>query len=185
MGKEIEKLIKENRDFFDDANPMEGHFERFEARLDHEFKVKRKLNARIIWQIAASVAIIVLVVNQVWMYTSPKETEIQTLGTVSPEYKEAEFYYTNAINNGLTQWNELKSDGTLAPDQDKMLNQEMAEFDKTYQSLQNELNANPNDERVINAMIELYQTKLNLISMLLDKMKEVKQLKKQSHGTEI
>ena len=46
-----------------------------------------------------------------------------------------------------------------------------------YKSLQKDLAANPGDERIVNAMLEHYQTKLSLIRMIVGKLEEVKELK--------
>ena len=55
-----------------------------------------------------------------------------------------------------------------------MLKEELKNMDVTYKELQKELKANPNDERVINAMIEHYQTKLNVMTYILDQLKQIK-----------
>jgi hypothetical protein len=53
-----------------------------------------------------------------------------------------------------------------------------------FQKLQNDLTSSPNDDRVINAMLEYYQTKLSLINMIVEKLKEVKQKNNENHETE-
>jgi len=53
-----------------------------------------------------------------------------------------------------------------------MLMKEMKSMDSTYVSLQKELKANPNDERIINAMIEHYQTKLEVMSYIVNQLKQ-------------
>ncbi len=45
---------------------------------------------------------------------------------------------------------------------------EMKGMDSVYVQLQHELKANPNDERIINAMIEHYQTKVEIMSYILE-----------------
>jgi hypothetical protein len=62
---------------------------------------------------------------------------------------------------------------------------EMEEFDKMEAQLQKELNANPDDQRVIDAMLEYYQAKLSVITLIIDKLKEVKQQKTTDNETEI
>ena len=38
--KNIEDIIKDNKGFFDEAEPMDGHFERFSTKLERRFSVK-------------------------------------------------------------------------------------------------------------------------------------------------
>ena len=66
-----------------------------------------------------------------------------------------------------------------------MLDEELKEFDSTFKNLQEELKANPDDERVINAMIEFYQSKLNVITIIIENIKEVKRIKNEKYETKI
>jgi len=188
MKTEIEDMITENKEYFNDSEPLEGHFKRFEARLDKEFGKQKRPVFKIVWQVAAAVVFALLLVNQGLIYFSPKEKQTMSLASVSPEYGEVEMYYTNAINTNLDQWSKFQKEGSLSPKEKQSFDKELVEFEKTFKSLQEELKANPDDERVINAMIEFYQVKLNIITMIVGKMKEVKevkQLKNTSHETEI
>jgi len=63
--------------------------------------------------------------------------------------------------------------------------QEFKEFERRFEEIQKEFEANPYDERVINAMLGYYQAKLNVINMIVSKLQEVKQQKNISHETEI
>ncbi len=62
---------------------------------------------------------------------------------------------------------------------------EMQEFEKTFEQLKKDLAVSPNDERVIHAMLEYYQTKLNLIQMIIRKLEETIQKNNISHEKEI
>jgi len=50
----------------------------------------------------------------------------------------------------------------------------MRSMDSVYVQLQKELKANPDDERIINAMIEHYQTKVEVMTYILDQLKAVR-----------
>jgi hypothetical protein len=60
------------------------------------------------------------------------------------------------------------------PVQKTMLMKEIKSMDSTYVSLQKELKANPNDERIINAMIEHYQTKLEVMTYIVNQLKTIR-----------
>lgn len=181
----IEKLIQNNLEALNDNEPMDGHFERFEAKLKAQHK-KRKISLNVVLKVAAAVVFVFLATNQAFIYFSPnsqglilnanKPSEV-TLASISTEYKEVEFYYTTSIKTGLNQWDELNNEGYISDEEQTMMQTELEEFEKLYKSLQDDLAANPNDERVINAMLEFYQTKLSLINMIVNKLEEVKQQK--------
>ena len=184
----IEELILENLEALNDNEPMEGHFDRFEEKLKAQHKV-RKLNWKGVLKVAAVVIFVMLAANQVSIYFSPETKGIAglimnkpsntdiTLASVSSEYQEVEFYYTTSINTGLNQWNELSKAGLITDEEQTMMDDELKEFETMYKNLQSDLAANPNDERVINAMLEFYQVKLSVITMIVNKLEEVKQQK--------
>lgn len=188
----IEEMILKNQEALNDSEPLEGHFERFEAKLKLQHK-KKKITFNMVWKVAAAVIFVFLATNQAAIYFSTdhqgffasnnNKSEV-TLGTVSPEYKEVEFYYTNAINVGLEQWNGLEKEGFISESEQQMMDSELAEFEERFKTLQTDLAANPDDERVINAMIGYYQAKLDIINMIVNKLQEVKQTNR-NHETEI
>jgi len=51
--------------------------------------------------------------------------------------------------------------------------QELASMDSVYVELQKELKANPNDQRIVDAMIKHYQSKIEVMSYLLDQLKQI------------
>jgi len=180
----IEEIILNNLKELNDFEPKDGHFERFQAKLDTRHK-KKKITLNLVWKVAAAVVFVLLAVNQANIYLSPdKQNQALTndnsdfsLASVSPEYKEVEFYYTNAISVGLNQWNSLMADGFISEEEQEMLDTELSDFDARFKNLQTDLAASPDDERVINAMLEYYQAKLGIINMIVSKLQEVKQLK--------
>jgi hypothetical protein len=95
-----------------------------------------------------------------------------TLGQVSPQYKEVENYYVHQVN--LMEGEIVNVDLKSNPAQKMMLMKEMKSMDSTYVSLQRELKANPNDERIINAMIEHYQTKLEVMTYIVNQLKTIR-----------
>lgn len=186
MNDELEKLIRKNKDFFEDDAPS-GHFERFNAKFDREFKPAKKLNRKIILRIAASLIFMLLLGNQIRMYLAPSRDPVSapTLASVSPEYGEAEFYYTSAIDESMKQWNKLVKQGAISEADQKMMKQELAEFDRLHKQLQKDLKSAPDDERVINAMLEYYQSRLHVIQLVIDKLQKAKQQKLMNNETEI
>jgi hypothetical protein len=187
----IEEIILQNIEKLNDSEPTDGHFDRFQEKLNNQNK-KRKVNFSIIWKVAAAVIFVLLATNQAAIYFSPNnqglfvaenDTEI-SLSSVSSEYEEVEYYYNNAINVGLNQWNSLNSDGLISEEEQLMMDEEFSEFETLYKNLQDDLKSNPNDERVVNAMLEYYEAKLSVINMIVTKLQEVKQINK-NHENEI
>ncbi|MCF6356224.1 MAG: hypothetical protein L3J54_00335 [Draconibacterium sp.] len=188
----IEELILNNREGLNENEPMDGHFARFEEKLKSQHK-KRRITFNVIWKVAVAVIFVLLATNQAFIYFSPNQQNLffnsrssnqVTLASVSAEYEEVEFYFSNAINVGLNQWNALNDDGYISAEEQEMMDNELAEFEERFKALQKDLAANPKDERVVNAMLEYYRTKLSVINMIVNKLEEVKQ-NNNNHETNI
>jgi len=177
MKDELEQLIINNRQLLQNEEPLEGHFERFEARLLNSSKPTRLINFRVVLKIAALVVFALLAVNQARIWLIPEKKVALTLGSVSKEYQEVEFYYTNAIQVGMNQWRTLSHEGFVSESEQQNMQKEQMEFDQMYQKLQVDLEANPTDERVINAMLEYYQARMNIITIIINKLQDAKQQK--------
>lgn len=187
----IEELIAKNREGLNDNEPPKGHFERFAEKLKKQHR-KGVISLNFVLKVAAAVVFVFLAVNQgmLWLSSDNENTGItpgnekMALASVSPEYEEVEFYYTNAISGGLTQWKRMVREGLIPEEEQQMMEIELHEFEEVYDKLQNDLSTSPNDERVIHAMLEYYQTKLSLINMIVTRLKEVKQKKNRKHENE-
>jgi len=93
-----------------------------------------------------------------------------SLGQVSPQYKEVENYYLHQVN---LMEGEISNIELSDADQKKMLLDELKSMDSVKVSLQKELKANPNDERIISAMVEHYQTKLEVMTYIVNQLKAI------------
>lgn len=180
----IEQLIGANLDALNDAEPADGHFERFELKLQQQ-KQGKVFRLQSVLKVAAAVVFVLLAVNQARIYLLPEKPQQFTLANVSPEYREVEFYYTNAINSGINDWKSLADAGLVSEEEQQAMKNELRDFEQRFQNLQAELSANPNDERVINAMLEYYQAKLSVITMIVTKLQEAKRQNNTKHEIEI
>ena len=172
--KNIEEIISKNREFFDSAEPSDGHFERFRQKLEmrfHRFGVKRSI---VPYLLKAAVVTVLVTLSSLWVwehFLRPGSSRM-SLSDVSPQYSEVENYYLHQVN---LMESDLKSmDLEDNPEQREMLIRELRSMDSVYVSLQKDLKANPNDERIINAMIEHYQTKLEIMTYIVNQLKELR-----------
>ena len=183
--RDLEDIIRENREALDHQEPAAGHFDRFANKLNAAEKPQSRFTLSTAFQVAAVVLIILLAGNQMYLFLKPEiPAETFSLSQISDEYREVEFFYTSSIDASLQQWEKLRTEGFVTQAEQAMLDQEMKEFEHIFAKLRDELAANPHDERVINAVIDYYRAKLNLITLIIEKLEEVKQLKMSYHETE-
>jgi hypothetical protein len=172
--KTIEEIVRSNKDFFEDAEPSIGHFERFNRKLEIRFQVSAPKRSIVPYLLRAAVVTLLVTLSSLWTwdhFIRPGSSRM-TLGQVSPQYKEVENYYIHQVN--MMEGEIVNVDLVNNPDQKKMLLNEMKSMDSVYVSLQKELKANPNDERIINAMIEHYQTKLEIMKYVVNQLKVIR-----------
>ncbi|MFO7935924.1 MAG: hypothetical protein R6U78_17805 [Bacteroidales bacterium] len=176
MG-DLEKYIREHRLRFDSEQPPSGHFDRFRERLNE--KPVRRIRIRHAIQVAASVAVILasafVIVNQSRNGDRMAEREI-------PEaWMEADRYYASQMDERYEQIRNF----TFEKEEEKtLLLHELEDLDVRHQQLMSDLQAHPDDERVINALIRHYQLKLEVMDQIIRQLKQFKNEKSENHEKE-
>jgi len=191
----FEKERKEKR-----FKMKEGHEDRFFAQLEEELPnnpPKKKVIS--LWmQIAASVVVAVGLsfyyfnnnggtvdpeekITVVDRDNPSKEAQGISLGDLSPDLKKIETYYTTNINIQLSELAEDPGNKELV---DSYMDR-LAELNKEYQRLNQELNElGPNDQ-TINALINNLQLRLQLLQKLKSKLNQLKSSKNEQESSNI
>ena len=172
--KTIEEIISTNKRLFDDSEPADGHFERFSLKLEMRSRTISTKKSIVPYLLRAAVVTLLVTLSSLWTWDHFIRTDStrMTLGQVSPQYKEVENYYVHQVN--LMENEIINVDLSNNPLQKNELLKEMKSMDSVYVSLQKELKANPNDERIINAMIEHYQTKLEVMTYIVNQLQTIR-----------
>jgi len=170
MEDQWKHIIESNREIFDAEEPDKGHFERFRNKLENQPVKVRLLRT---WLAIAVVIIVLLATNQIRIYIQAIDSQSETLLANNNEYSEAEFYFASSTQEGIDKLKSFSEKGIISEQEQAIIKNEMLEFQKTFKTLQKELKMNPEDERIINAIIETYQTRLNIINMIIDTLEEV------------
>jgi len=173
--KTIEETVRRNRDLFEAGEPSEGHFERFSRKLEMRFGAVTPVKRSIVpYLLKAAVVTLLVTLSSLWTWDHfiRPESKRMALGDVSPEYREVENYYIHQVN---MMENQISSVEFISDKEHKdALMNEIESMDSVYVQLQKELKANPNDERIINAMIEHYQTKLEVMTFIINQLKAIR-----------
>ncbi|WBL23167.1 hypothetical protein [Zunongwangia sp. HRR-M8] len=203
MGQDIRKMLQDDKEKQKFQIP-EGHHARFEDRLNKSFPEKKKSgNYKWFLQIAA-VLVVALAVGGFFYFSSgnsvdaygnqvvenseespaeEKEKKSENsakqfqLSDVSPQYKKIEDYYMASLNMELAKLDVNNENKALI---DSFMKQ-LAELDKEYKRLNNELNELGPNEQTIEAMVANLQLRLELLFKLKQKLKEIKESKDNSY----
>jgi len=174
--KDLDKIIQENRQSFDHFEPGEGHFERFEEKLK-EFN-KKKRSFKIGYLLKAAVVAILVVLSGLWVFDNVnfRVNKGIALSEISEEYGEVEMYYTQLVNQ---KYQEIGQFQFMDSSQKVILMKELSQMDSIYENLKHDLTTNPSDQRVINAMIQHYQLKVEVINHILNQLQQAQDINKQ------
>lgn len=176
---DLEKFIREHAEMFDDQEPVEGHFERFNQRLDslHPSGVK-SAPVRIWMKIAAGIAILItagLAIVDLATHDFSQRTNLQqaTMG-LPDELIELLAVYECRTDQQMTELNLLAQNcqnGTILVQTTK---KEVDQFNRNMNDLVSVLKKNPSDDRVQTALIQNCKAKESLLCdvILQEKMKK-------------
>ena len=172
--KTIEEIIRGNRDIRDNREPEAGHFERFSVRLELRRQARTIRRSIVPYLLRAAVVTLLVTLSSLWTWDHFIRTESSRmkLGQVSPQYREVENYYLHQVS--MMEDEIVNTNIQNNPGQKDMLISELKSMDSVYVSLQKELKANPDDERIISAMIEHYQTKLEVMTYIVNQLKTIR-----------
>jgi hypothetical protein len=181
----LDELFKDLN--FDNSEPEKGHRERFFQKLqDKEHpSANKKTRKRSLWAplagIAAGLALLVFLGGT--FFNSEAIGKSGDLASVSPEMKQTQEFYTSLIESELKEIQEEKSPETEAIVKDALT--QMEKLDTEYAKLKKDLLKSGKDNRVIHAMINNFQQRIDLLNTVLTQIEEIKLLKNQNHENNI
>lgn len=167
---DLEKYIIEQRDHLDLEEPSEGHFRRFRKKISRS--ERNRMSFRHGLQIAASIAVILA--SGIVIVKSSKGSKKVAMSPEIQEFTEATDYYTRQANY---KYDEISTFQFTSAQEKEMLLEELSEMDEFYQELLKDLDANPGDERVMNALIQHYQLKVSVMDQIIEQLIEIKNIK--------
>lgn len=157
---ELEKYIRNKRDEFDDSLPADGHFERFQEKL--EVKAKRKF--LIHFQLAAAI-IIGIIITGVSIYSIGfSNTENKPYATFDQEIKETIYFYSQQNIEMEQKINSLNFSSESEKDE---IFKDIKSYDKNIDKINEDLKIFPSNERVRSALIEHHKGKTELLEFII------------------
>ncbi|MDT0678206.1 DUF4179 domain-containing protein [Autumnicola musiva] len=170
----------------DHSEPKEGHRERFLEKLNSgNASAKQKTKVRSLWApfigVAAALALVFFLAGNI--LNSGALDKSGELASVSPEMKQTQEFYTSLIENELKEIQEINSPETSAIVKDAL--KQMEKLDAEYEKLKTDLLNSGKDNRVIHAMINNFQQRIDLLNNVLSQIEEIRSIKNQNHENNI
>jgi len=174
----LEKYIINKSEDFNDLTPDPKIWEKITDDLDMDGeKVRRFTPGKILWRVAA--VIIIFIASYFFHDMMSKRDRIQiadqegieTPGSneVLKMLEEAEAYYTARIT---TMQEEVYRFAASNPEIREEINLELSQLDSIYAELKKDLKDNAANEQVVEAMIQNYRIKLEILEDILNQLRK-------------
>lgn len=169
----LDNWFNKQQGCWDLAEPNEGHKERFLQKLAPKTAAQSQvISLRSWWKplaVAASIALLVFALVPKEAYNPTKE-----LAAVSPQMEEAQDFFTRAIEQELFTLRQERTPETEKLIKDALKQLELLETD--YNNLKQDLAKSGEDKRVIHAMIINFQTRIDLLTQVVEEIESIKKL---------
>lgn len=167
MKDRLEEFVKQNREGFDIYEPDPSLFLKINPKSGYADSRSRSF-AVIRWMAAAAV-IFLCVTAAVYFITDGSRSEKKIYGELYQEIIETEAYYTAMVSQ---KYNELTPYLNSSPEMKDDLDTDLMELDGIYMELKNDLKENVGNPEVVEAMIQQYRMKVEILEDLLNQLKE-------------
>ena len=177
----IEDLFGELKGSFDVASPPAGHRERFLQRMESPGRSSGGSGSRPWWRhlsIAASIAL--LLAASVFLFRTEPSVQDQ-VAQISPEVSETSRYFAGLVSMQVEKLQEMSSPETKPLIEDTLRQLELLETD--YVKMEQDLIQGGNSKMILSAMIQNFQTRIDLLQAMMDRIEEVKQFKNETNET--
>jgi hypothetical protein len=165
--KTIDDFIRQHGGMFDSEEPGSGHEDRFLSRLNKIHTPRRPRLKVVLFRVAA-----ILILGVVISYFAVKEfglidNQMSNLVPDKPnqELNEAEKFYTSQLNIYYNRIQQLGFNNDKA--EKKKVLRELSAMDEQVQAMKYDLKQNPDDERVMSAIINFYQVKIEMMDVII------------------
>jgi gas vesicle protein len=168
---DLKSFVDENKESFDSELPGDFVWESIEKtaspkRLKIRFPNAMRVAASVV--IILSFAFLIYKVNTKEKIIVVHEISEFSLRDLSPELAEVEVHYTSMINQRMDELN------TYEMDDEDNVSDELKELDEDFKKLKEEMNSNVNNDKIVEAMILNYRSKLDILENLLGQLKDSK-----------
>lgn len=169
----LDKLFDKTQGSFDYEEPAAGHQARFLEKLNASKGVVGIAKKRKSWwrplSIAASIAVLIAI--GIGTFNTPPTLEEQ-VAEISPEISNSQFYFASLIEEQVKQ---LESEST--PETQRIIDDTILQLEKLksdYGQLEQDLLNGGNSKLILSAMINNYQTRIDLLQDVLNKIETIK-----------
>ena len=182
----LEKFVLENRKEMDKFEVPSGLWEKMLEELDEEEEEKPspkviQIRHTTLWRVAAAAIALIAVVYVAFQTNLLNINQDQTIAQkeikleqINPQLAETEAYYTKLISEKKEEIKEFSKQNLKVTEDFK---NDLAELDKMYESLKEDLYKVPGKDQVVDAMIVNLQMRIKVLNQQLEILKKIQNFK--------
>jgi hypothetical protein len=181
MKKKLEDFINDNRDAFDSYEPKEQVWEAIKTQLPFE-KKNKEVATRMIWiKWSAVAAALIIITSSIFYFSHISQKQDNAIAAVThdndvpAEYAEEVYHFTMLIELKHTQLKKIEKE---QPELYRQFAGDISKLDSNYQALRNELPGHPNQEVLLQTMIENLKWQIDLLNQQLNIIQKINKSKK-------
>jgi hypothetical protein len=172
MKDELDNFINQNRSSFDELEPRKETWSKIETGLKNDSSKKSDLTW--VWKAAAMVFLCLSAALLIEKYNNSEsqlaENDRPKEKNETPEWQQAEVYYTQLISQKRTEIKSVLNKKQLT---DVELLEDLKQMDEMYLGLKEDLSENQNDKRLIDAMIRNLQLRVEILNRQLKILEKI------------
>ncbi len=173
----IDQVFENLQGKLDTAVPTDNHKAKFLEKLNavNSDNEPHKSDRKIQWMRPLFIAASLLLLAGIIFTQFDSTVADKELADVSPEMQETQDFFTKTIERELFEIKENVTPENQAIVEDAIAQLETLE--NNYKNLKKDLSESGEDKRVIYAMIDNFQNRIDLLQNLLEQMEAIKKLK--------
>lgn len=189
-NKNLERFVRDNREAFDHLEPSPALWDKIGSAIGEEKKETTRVvsMSRARWAVAATLFLALAGTLGYMFFSSNRQVQAPLAGNteqvavdplvsqIDPQYAKLVSQFTEVIE---TKQSELKKIEKDDPELYKKFSGDIHKLDSAYHELRSTLNANPNTEQLLQAMISNLQMQIDLLNQQLNVIKKIKDPKSQ------
>lgn len=177
--KDLKDYIKNNREIFDDQEPGEGHFERFEALLNKKDQVKPSIEVKknlkrhnLLKYISVAASIAILAVIGFHFYEPnkiiPTKSDTENIQSISDEFRATNNYYQRQMESQIADIMCKLSDTDT--ENQSQLSDDLKQIMDNNKTFVDEMASNDNKELAIHYLIKHYKKNIQILKNINEKL---------------
>ncbi len=172
----LDKFFSKNQENFDVFEPKIGHQNRFKQKLKQRNISGHKTKKYFYW---AAAAMLVISMSLVVIRYNTIRKQQQKMAEVSPKIKQSTDYFAMIIKDELKEIKQIETPETQNIVAETM--HQMAILEKDYDKLLKDFKHNNDNKLIINAMIENFRKRIDLLQYTKQQLEEIKNFKHQNY----